>query len=200
MRDVYDEGTLQIDRAVAALLDGLAARGHADDTLLVFAADHGESIEEGNPPAVGHGGTVRNELVHVPLMFYAPSLTAATVPCVASSMDLFPTVLDAMGFDPMPDIDGSTMLVSCPDHEFSSMYSQNGGTEFLLAYSVESAQAQVIIDCRTGAYQAYDLTKDPLTTQSLDKDAVPDGAALTRALGARIDLALSRLPGLSCQH
>jgi arylsulfatase A-like enzyme len=46
LAQLYDGGVAFVDEQVGRLLDGLAARGELDDTLVVVTADHGESLGE----------------------------------------------------------------------------------------------------------------------------------------------------------
>ncbi|MSR46389.1 MAG: hypothetical protein EXS13_04905 [Planctomycetes bacterium] len=64
--DLYDEEILFNDREFGALCDALRERGLWDDTIVLVVSDHGE--EFGEHDGFGHGTTLWNELVHVPLV------------------------------------------------------------------------------------------------------------------------------------
>ncbi|MDP2314794.1 MAG: sulfatase [Pseudomonadota bacterium] len=198
VRDVYDEQMLGVDRAIGALMDALEAEGRLDETLIVLAADHGESFYDGAPPHLGHGMSVRNELVHVPLMFWGPGVTDAHVPCVASNMDIFPTIVDAMGLPALPSAEGRSLLHDCREHAFSGVYDSVGGVETLEYLSVESKDAQVVYDCINAEIHAYDLVADPLATVKLPLDSVPKGIVLADALDAYAASVVTTLPKLTC--
>ena len=199
IRDVYDEQFLSVDRSVDGLLAGLQARGRGADTLVVLAADHGESMWEGEPPRVGHGGLLRHELVHVPVLFHAPGLVDELQPCTSSGMDLFPTVLDAMELPQMPNVDGRSMLKGCRDHGFSSLYVDEEGERMAFA-SIESASTQLIVDCHLSTVSAYDLAADPDTLSPLDLTSTSDGAALLGDLDLQLDAVTAALPTITCPH
>ncbi|HNC96992.1 MAG TPA: sulfatase-like hydrolase/transferase, partial [Myxococcota bacterium] len=92
MLALYDEEILGMDRAVVNLMEGLEVRGLTQNTLVVFTADHGEGFFE-KPATFGHGGSVRQELVRIPLAFYHPSLTTKVIEgCPIGNMDLLPMV------------------------------------------------------------------------------------------------------------
>lgn len=97
---LYDAEVAQMDRAVGALLDGLAARGLLERTLLVFVADHGEELFDHG--SVGHGGLrLHPELVRVPLIVRWPGVTAGRrVRGAVSQIDIAPTVFDALEVAP----------------------------------------------------------------------------------------------------
>ncbi|MCC7535298.1 MAG: sulfatase [Deltaproteobacteria bacterium] len=106
----YDGEITFHDVHLQALIDGLESRGLAEDTLLVVTADHGEEFwEHGN---VGHGHSVFEELVHVPLFVRAPGLVPAgtrfTDP--AGLVDVMPTVLDALGVERPAGLAGRSLI------------------------------------------------------------------------------------------
>lgn len=86
----YDAEIAFMDAQISRLLDGLAARGRMDNTLLVVVGDHGEGLNEHGEP--GHG-LVWQEQLHAPLFIVAPGATPRRVPAVLSVADVFPTAL-----------------------------------------------------------------------------------------------------------
>jgi arylsulfatase A-like enzyme len=100
--DLYDGEIRQVDSGIAALLRLLGKAGFADNTLLVVTADHGEEFEEHG--RMGHGNTLYEEVIRVPLIFHLPGRIAAGARLgEASLMDVFPTVLDLLA---LPDETG----------------------------------------------------------------------------------------------
>lgn len=66
----YDAEVAYVDQCLGELIDGLAARGLLDGTLLVVTASHGvEFLEHGY---VGSGWTLYEEVLRVPLVVCAP--------------------------------------------------------------------------------------------------------------------------------
>ncbi|MBY0276897.1 sulfatase-like hydrolase/transferase, partial [Candidatus Binatia bacterium] len=90
------------DRMIADLLQGLAARGVLDATLLVVTGDHGESF--GAHGVRFHGRSLDDDEVLVPLVLSHPSLRS-TAPArrstIAQQIDVAPTILDLLGL-PIP--------------------------------------------------------------------------------------------------
>jgi arylsulfatase A-like enzyme len=105
----YDAGIRFLDDALGRLFDGLVARGRDEDTLIIVTADHGEAFGE-------HGrflhDQIYNSLLHVPLLLRFPgSANAGTrVATPVQLIDLVPTVLDAVGLEPHPDLPGRSLL------------------------------------------------------------------------------------------
>lgn len=74
----------RLTRAVDAKFPGRAA--------VIVTADHGEAF--GEHQTTRHGGTVYDEVVHVPLLVRAPGVTPRAIPDAVSTIDLGPTILD----------------------------------------------------------------------------------------------------------
>ena len=89
---------LDVDRFFERL-DRLEERGSAEETLVIYASDHGELLGEGGE--LGHSSPMRPELVYVPTAFFHPDLPAGTIDdAVLHHADLLPTVLEALGVEP----------------------------------------------------------------------------------------------------
>jgi arylsulfatase A-like enzyme/Flp pilus assembly protein TadD len=89
----YDGEIEFTDGNVGALLDALKKQGAYENTLIVLAGDHGESLGEHGEEK--HGFFVYNATLHVPLIFRLPQGREAgrIVGENVSLVDLFPTVL-----------------------------------------------------------------------------------------------------------
>jgi choline-sulfatase len=86
----YEAEVAYVDRCLGGLVDGLAARGLLDGTLVVVTASHGvEFLEHGY---VGSGWTLHDEVLRVPLVVCAPGLEPARVPAPVSVAGLFPSL------------------------------------------------------------------------------------------------------------
>ena len=103
LRRLYAAEVERIDRALARLAAGLAARGAWDDAVVVFTADHGEHLGEptwGRAPWVGHTIDLSETLVRVPLWIKAPGLLPARRLRPVSQVDLGATLLGLGGLEP----------------------------------------------------------------------------------------------------
>jgi arylsulfatase len=87
---------LDVDRHIGAVLDALEASGQADDTIVIFTADHGE---QGGAHHLRQKGSVAfQESVNVPLVIADPRHPGATrSDAVSSHLDLVPTILAFAG-------------------------------------------------------------------------------------------------------
>ncbi|MEO0602453.1 MAG: sulfatase [Myxococcota bacterium] len=99
IRGVYDASLVDLDEATGALLDDLEARGELANTLVVLLADHGEHL--GEHRRLEHRWSLRQPLLHVPLVVWAPDRPADRVTGRVTTAGLFATVLEAAGL-PVP--------------------------------------------------------------------------------------------------
>jgi arylsulfatase A-like enzyme len=68
--DVYDDSIFYLDQRLGALLDELEKRRVLDDTLIIFASDHGEHL--GDHLLFFHGCSLYRQVVGVPLLIVDP--------------------------------------------------------------------------------------------------------------------------------
>lgn len=103
-RDRYDAEIAGFDRELGRLLDALRADPSWDATLVIFSADHGESLGE-HDHWFCHGENVQREAVQVPLIvrypagWRGPPARGGRVAQVVGHIDVWPTVLGAFGLD-----------------------------------------------------------------------------------------------------
>jgi arylsulfatase A-like enzyme len=118
IRALYDAAVYATDRSIGELLEGLARRGLAENTIVVVTADHGEQLyEQGR--SQGHGDhLLGDESLRVPLIVYDPrgstgaggSRTAHRVSGPVSLVDLAPTLLEMTGQAPLDAADGRSLF------------------------------------------------------------------------------------------
>ena len=177
VRALYDSNVSYQDELVGQLIEKLKGWGVWDSTMLVITADHGDELwEDGR---VGHGGSERETLLHVPLLVhYPPLVPAGRVGEGVETIDIVPTIADALGVAQDPEWQGVSLLplangvgAGYPLLSFSSQY--------------ESAHAGRLGRWKlkllgTGAPKLYDLGKDP--DERKDLYGTQAGAIATRAL------------------
>ncbi len=100
VRALYRAELTTVGEALAELLDVLERAGRLDDTILVVVGVHGEEFYEHE--GAGHGRTLFEETLRVPLFVRAPGLVGAhRVDAPVDLVDLSPTLLDLLGL-PLP--------------------------------------------------------------------------------------------------
>jgi len=87
---------LDVDRHIGAVLDALEATGQADNTVIIFTADHGEM--GGRPSPAPKGSVAFKETVNVPMVIVDPRHPGGVrTEAVGSHLDLVPTILAFAG-------------------------------------------------------------------------------------------------------
>lgn len=109
LRNVYDRCVLEVDRQVGEFLEQLRAQKDWDRTIVIVAADHGESFERGY---LGHSSWALMEAItHIPLIMHLPGQEGPLqVQTLAQQLDLAPTVLDLIGVTPPPSLPGESLV------------------------------------------------------------------------------------------
>lgn len=89
----------EVDDAIGRILAALAETGQAEDTLVVFTADHGEQL--GDHGLLGKLGWF-DQSYHLPLIVAGPGVPQdGRVEAFTEAVDLMPTLLDWLGI-PVP--------------------------------------------------------------------------------------------------
>jgi arylsulfatase A-like enzyme len=108
LRNRYDAAVAGADRAVGRFLDALSARGLDSETIVVLLSDHGE--EMGEHGGFGHGRTLYDEVLRVPLIVRVPGLAPRREKQPVSLADVAPTLLSLCGLPGLPAASGRVIL------------------------------------------------------------------------------------------
>jgi arylsulfatase A-like enzyme len=92
-----------VDRHIHRVLEALESSGLQDNTILVFASDHGE-FGAAHSMMMEKWHAAYQEVLHVPVLFSSPQLNQnrtqpRTIDGVTSHVDLLPTLLGLAGID-----------------------------------------------------------------------------------------------------
>jgi arylsulfatase A-like enzyme len=93
----YDNGVLQADSMIDALLLQLQNKGYLRNSLVVITADHGESL--GEHGLFTHANSVREELLRIPLILISYGNEArlrGPLRDFSSQVDIAPTILSEL--------------------------------------------------------------------------------------------------------
>jgi len=197
----YDGEIASIDRSVGEVLSALESRGLYDRTLIVITSDHGEEFYEHF--AYGHGHTLYNELLHVPLMMRIPeSLThEKRISNLVSLLDVAPTILSVCGIEVPPQMQGRNLGDAISDYAdqpeqaagdiaYSELPFVQGNTQCSGGRSLQRDGYKLIVaDCDSGEWAfLYDLESDPgeqLDISEHDIDVLADMESRFRMLAKR---------------
>jgi len=121
---IYDTQLRRVDGLIQTVIEALQVRGDLDDTIVVITGDHGEAFGEhaaveqgplsfphGEPYGLGHGRTLFNEVLNVPIFLHDGACVDVNDSRV-STIDIFPTVLHNVGIEPSPQLDAVPLKVA----------------------------------------------------------------------------------------
>lgn len=116
----YDAAIARADRQIGDFLAHLERTGLAKDTLLILLGNHGEALGERGAFMPRRHGDVYEEGIHVPLIIRLPETVArrlappartrGTIERQVQLIDLLPTVLDWLGLEQDPRIEGRSLV------------------------------------------------------------------------------------------
>jgi len=115
MQELYAAEVAYTDHWVGRLLAALDDLGVRENTLIVFASDHGESFGEHLGLFFEHNSSVFDETLHVPLIVAAPpsaGLASGRDAAVASLVDVTPTILDYLEIPPPEVLSGCSLIAA----------------------------------------------------------------------------------------
>jgi len=100
--DAYDGSIAYVDDQIKALFAQLETRGLLQNTIVIIASDHGESL--GEHGLLQHSASLYLPEIHVPLIVWAPGRVPAgkTIETPVSLTSLPPTILALIGNPPQP--------------------------------------------------------------------------------------------------
>ena len=94
-RDLYDAEIAEADRQAGRLVDGLAARGLLERSILLVAGDHGE--EFGEHGERWHTSNLYEPQVHTAGLLRVPGVAGRRLRTPVALTDFAPTLLDLLG-------------------------------------------------------------------------------------------------------
>ncbi len=181
LRALYDGEISYHDTHFGGIIDGLASRGLSDDTMVVFTSDHGEEFWDHG--SVGHGHSVFEELIHVPLIVRIPGVTDtqsdARVDDVVGLVDVLPTLYEAMGRPIPTDLSGQSFLPQLLGE--TSDAPRAAVTGFMEGWRAINVGRLKLVQRTERTVLLYDTTDDPGETHDLAADH-PIGVRYARGL------------------
>jgi arylsulfatase A-like enzyme len=187
----YDGEIRYCDDQIGHLLKQLLESGHLENTLIVVTADHGEEFYDHQ--GWGHGQSVFQELINVPLFFWWKDhiMAPTTVDQYVSLVDLAPTLHEAAAIDASPATDGRS-LIRWVDQGDDLVVDVSEGGRVISEFDWGGRSSAALIDGRwkyitaqKGSQQEemlFDLVADPEEMVDLSDRHPEQVAALREAL------------------
>jgi hypothetical protein len=167
IKALYDGEIAYFDSQFQAFTKYLGEKSLLDDTLIVICADHGEEFAEHG--GYEHGGTLYDEVIHVPLIMRGPDIPTGKVDDrVASNIDIFPTILGYFNIQPPDDIQGSSLLKPLPEEERNLISEQILYGDELKG--ITTNEYRYIFNTVNGNEELYDLKDDKAMLHSVAED------------------------------
>jgi arylsulfatase len=185
----YDGEIAYNDREFGTLLERLRIEGIYDETYLVVLSDHGEEFMEHGRS--GHGMTLFQEQLHVPLMIRFPAARHAgkRIATPVRAVDLMPTLLGELDVPVPAGIDGQSLsgLLDGTETAYQPVHFAEQDVDQHMLTSLVEGDRKIIRRHRPTplrGVELYDLSRDPGERADLFS---PNDAVSTRMLAKLIE-------------
>ena len=151
--DRADSALYYVDLQIGRLLTDLEENGKAENTVIIFSTDHGHDWYSKHY-IKGHGKSIYDEELKVPLIFYIPDLKAQKIEERVSHIDVLPTVLTLMQIDY-----NETEFIGKPMSENRRFFFYTQSHKYLIG--MMNGDNKTIIDLNRNLVEVYDLSISP---------------------------------------
>ena len=157
-----------IDVQVGHMLSALESTGQLENTIVVFTSDHGEML--GDHGIYLKGPYFYEEALRVPLIISGPGVSSQgeRYQGLVELVDLAPTLLDALGFEAHPGMQGRSFWDVLSDNDEpekhrTDVYCEYYDANFQDAYAtmVRTEKYKLVVVHGRDMGELYDLEQDP---------------------------------------
>ncbi|MEM7332992.1 MAG: sulfatase-like hydrolase/transferase [Chloroflexota bacterium] len=181
-----------LDEGIGRLMSHLETLGIADNTLIIFCADHGDLGGD-------HGLMLKfaahyQGVLNIPLVIAGPNVSQGQTDSLASLLDVGQTILDVANCQPYIGMQGRSLVPILEDHQAtvrdSVLIEESYQADFLNAGKDLCLRTLVTEDARLTMFhgledgELYDLGADPLETNNLYNK--PEGQTLQNKMMAKL--------------
>ena len=192
----YDGEIAAVDAEVGRVLQALDASSVGDRTLVLLGSDHGESLGE-HDYFFDHGENLFDPSMRIPLLLAGPGIEAGRrSDALATTLDLVPTLLDALKVSYPPDLAGLSLLGAARGEPVPGRVRLPGQNDrnLLGAWGVRFKIVATPSESGT-RYALFDRTKDPGETRDASgtlEEAMREERRELELFRERIDAQLAR--------
>lgn len=165
----YDGEIAFADAQIGRLVAFLRQQGLFDQSLMVLASDHGESLGEHGEKT--HGFFIYNSTLHVPLIVKMPGAAPRVVQDEVSLVDVMPTLLQALKISVPASVQGRSLLslvLGGPAANQSNLYAESYPPLLHFGWSpLRSLQWRGLKYIETTRPELYDTRTDPRERNNL---------------------------------
>lgn len=165
-----------VDEQVGAILAALQRRGIADDTIVVFASDHGDHLGD-------HGlfikWTAYEPSVRVPLIVAGPGVASGASDALIELQDAGPTLMELADLPDQPKLDARSAAAvvrgEASRHRDCAVSCQS-------TYRALRTDRYKYIETLNDRFELYDLGEDPTERRNIINEDPDTASALSRRL------------------
>lgn len=206
--DLYDGEIAYMDFHLGRLFDWMEQSGRMQDTMIVIMADHAESL--GERGIYKHSSQLYNEQLHIPFIIYMPKLTPRRIPDYVSTVDLSPTILNAVGLQHPQECAGVSLLPLMRGEPFTHppIYAEqsyaNQSPYVRPEQNVHPDSKKYMVLTQDGykliynrnpySFELFNLKADPQELRNLYDHERAKAAELKKLLGRYVDVVLASRP------
>ncbi|GAE83721.1 sulfatase family protein [Bacteroides reticulotermitis] len=175
---IYFSLIAAIDKEIGRVLQALEETGEADNTLVVFASDHGEMLC--SQDTMGKSVIYDESFLTPFIIRYPQKLTHRMEDLMLGTVDIMPTMLGLLGLD--NKIPSTVMGRDYSDGILTEKFQKNAkpSSAFYFrnnAKGVRTYQYTYEVQ-QNGTYQLFDNQKDPYQMNTLTLESIPSKVAL----------------------
>ena len=178
--DQYDRRLLFLDRELERLFGTLGPS--LDEAIVVFYSDHGESVSATGWE--GHGLSLIDEQVHVPLVVSVPGAAPRRIRQPVSLVDVVPTLLNLIEGEAQPNpLEGKSLvrqILTGDESPSRVVYTETyrGGP----SYAAFDGRYKALFELESAQISFYDLEADPDEKHHTPESSPKVAARLERAV------------------
>lgn len=161
LKEIYLGKVRAADQRVGNLLQELRTSGLLDRSVVIVMSDHGDEFMEHK--ALDHGATLYEEQLHVVTMIRFPGYTKRKdINTPVRTIDIFPTVFDALNIDGPTGVDGESLLpLLRGESKTLPVFAETDYRLFRHLRSYREGDYKLILDLQDGEKELYNLKDDP---------------------------------------
>ena len=161
LKEVYLGKVRAADQRVGNLIQELRSSGLLDRSIIVIMSDHGDEFMEHS--ALDHGATLYEEQLHVVSMIRFPGYTKRQdIYEPIRTIDLFPTVFDALQMEGPKGVDGQSLLPLLRGEKMNlPVFAETDYRLFRHLRSYRDGEYKLILDLQDGEKELFHLPSDP---------------------------------------
>ncbi|PQO28712.1 sulfatase [Blastopirellula marina] len=184
--EAYYAAVSFMDAQVGKMVDELDRLGLAENTIVVFTADHGYHLGEHE---FWQKMSLHEESTRIPLIIRVPGQSPAEIKALAQQIDIYPTLAQLCGLKIPPHIQGKSLIPAIQDPDqviHEEVYTLRGSGDHLLR-----TDRWALIRYANKSVELYDMQDDPHQFTNLADD--PEQGATLKRLQQRLAKKLAEI-------